>query len=376
MAHFLTDFPRCLSVIPNMKKIFCSVYKGKNSAVRRRYLRQLLWRQRKTNMRGGHQVYFSLRKRKGFTHYIRIRSPQILGLRESSTRRDSLRFFANIRDTVLKGGNGVIIDFSLLQTIRPTGGLMLVAELDRIKKLSSNPSLLRCKAAPDGSLADQVLTQIGAYQILGHSPKGAALDQSVVHWRSATGLKAEGEDAGTMLEKYDGELAPALRTSLYNGIIEAMTNAVHHAYIDIRRDGINRRGEKRWWLFSEQREGSLFIAFCDLGIGIPESLPIVHSGLKAILSKLGADRSDVEAIKLATRLGETSTSQDNRGKGLSEILDAARKSEQGSCVIYSNRGQFGFARDGATVENQFSNSIFGTLIEWQVPISEGVTNDK
>lgn len=168
-------------------------------------------------MRGGHKSYFSLRMRKGLTHYIRIRSPRTLGLREPLTRQESLLFFARIRDTVLKGGNGVIIDFSLLNTVRPTGGLLLVAELDRIKKLSSNPALLRCKSAPDGSLADQVLNQIGAYQMLGHSPKRAALDQSVVHWRSATGLKAEGEDAGTMLEKYDGEIAPALRTSLYNG---------------------------------------------------------------------------------------------------------------------------------------------------------------
>ena len=292
-------------------------------------------------MRGGHRSYFSLRMRKGLTHYIRIRSPKILGLREPSTRQESLRFFASIRDTVLKGGNGVILDFSLLNTVRPTGGLLLVAELDRIKKLSSNPSLLRCKSARDGSLADQVLNQIGAYQMLGHSPKRPALDQSVVHWRSATGLKAEGVDAGTMLEECEGELAPALRTSLYNGIVEAMTNAVHHAYIRIRRDGINRQGETRWWLFSEQREGSLFIAFCDLGIGIPESLPVKHSGLKTILSKFGRDRLDVEAIKLATKLGETRTSQGNRGNGLSQILDAARKAEQGSCVIYSNRGQVG-----------------------------------
>jgi hypothetical protein len=45
-------------------------------------------------------------------------------------------------------------------------------------------------------------------------------------------------------------------------------------------------------------------------------------------------------------------------------------------VIYSNRGQFGCASDGTTVENQFSNSIYGTLIEWRVPISEGATYDE
>jgi hypothetical protein len=291
-------------------------------------------------------------------------------------RAELVRFFAKLRTTVLYGGNGVIIDFSQTDRIYPAGGLMLVAELDRIKSLSGSGSLLRCKAAPVQSLPDQVLTQIGIYESLGHPSAGLASDQTVVHWRLASGLKAEGQEAGSILDNCDGELAPALRTSLYRGITEAMTNAVQHAYLAVRADGTNRQGEKRWWLFSQQREDTLHIVFCDLGIGIPESLPIVNSRLKEILSTFGRDRSDLEAIRLATELGKTSTSQPNRGKGLPEILDAARKSEQGACVIYSNRGQFGFVSGGKTIENQFSNSIFGTLIEWRVPISEGATDDE
>jgi hypothetical protein len=359
-----------------MKKILSISYKGKLSAVRRRWLRTLLWRQRKANLHGGHRSYYLLSKRRGISQYLRIRAPKAFGLHESEMRGNLLRFFAQLRDTTLKGGNGATVDFSQTVTIYPTGGLMLVAELDRIKKLTSRPNLLRCKAAASGSLADQVLTQIGAYDLLDHSSTGPASDQSVVHWRSATGLKAEGEEAGSMLANCDGELAPALRTSLYRGITEAMTNAVQHAYLAVRGDGANRQGEKRWWLFSQQKDGELHIVFCDLGIGIPESLPIVNSTIRQILSSFGRERADVEAIKLATKLGKTSTAEPNRGKGLPEILDAARKSEQGACVIYSNKGQFGFAPGGSTVENQFSNSIFGTLIEWRVPITESATDDK
>jgi hypothetical protein len=306
---------------------------------------------------------------------LRVRAPKVLGL-HGTPRTELLRFFAQLRTVILQGGNGVVVDFSQTETIYPPGGLLLVAELDRIKRLMPSRVLLSCKAAAVDSLADQVLTQIGVYATLGHTASNHPSDQSVVHWRLASGLKAEGEDAGSMLERYDGDLAPAMRQSLSKGITEAMTNAVQHAYLGRRGDGTNRQGEKRWWLFSEQREGKLYIVFCDLGIGIPNSLPIVNSGLKAILSSFRKNRADVEAIRLATVLGKTSTAEPNRGKGLPEILDAAKKSEQGRCVIYSNRGRFGFAPGGRVVENQFSNSIYGTLIEWRVPISESATDDE
>ena len=150
---------------------------------------------------------------------------------------------------------------------------------------------------------------------------------------------------------------------------------MQHAYIAKRRDGTNFSGEKRWWLFSQQREGFLTIVFCDLGIGIPESLPIQHSGVGKILKKFSKNSSDVEAIKYATQIGKTSTDQPNRGKGLPEILDAARKAEQGSCVIYSNKGHYGYGAGENLIENQFPNSILGTLIEWRVPLSEQLFDD-
>lgn len=327
-------------------------------------------------MRGGHKSYPVLMKRLGPVSYVRLRVPHTLGLHEVDIRDELLRLLTNLRNAVLNGGNGVRLDFSQTSRIYPAGGLLLVAELDRVLKLSSKPDLLRCKPAVSGCLADQVLKQIGVYHCLGHSSSSSASDPSVVHWRHASGLKAEGQEAGSMLDNCDGELAPALRSSLYRGITEAMTNAVQHAYIAGRRDGLNRLGERRWWLFSQQREGFLYIVFCDLGIGIPASLPILHKGARKFLASFRRDRADLEAIRLAAELGRTSTSEPNRGKGLPEILDAARKSEHGSCVIYSNRGQFGFASGGRAVENQFSSSILGTLIEWRVPISEGATNDE
>lgn len=247
---------------------------------------------------------------------------------------------------------------------------MVHAELDRISRLVTDRRRLKCKPAAADSVADQVLKQVGMYDRLDHVSAVSARDQSVKHWRHATGVKVEGEQAWSVVENFEGEMSEALKSSLYRGITEALTNAVQHAYIAKRRDGTNLAGEKRWWLFSQQRDGFLTVVFCDLGIGIPESLPLQHSGFVRILKSFSKNTSDVLAIRIATELGKTSTDEPNRGKGLPEILDAARKAEQGSCVIYSNKGQFGYGAGGNLIENQFPNSIFGTLIEWRVPLSE------
>lgn len=252
---------------------------------------------------------------------------------------------------------------------------MVRAELDRISRFVGDRRRLKCKPAAADSVVDQVLKQVGMYDQLDHVSAVSASDQSVVHWRHATGVKVEGQQAWSVVENFEGEMSDALKSSLYRGMTEALTNAVQHAYIAKRRDGTKLAGEKRWWLFSQQRDGFLTVVFCDLGIGIPESLPIQHSSISKLLKSLSKSASDVEAIRIATELGKTSTDEPNRGKGLPEILDAARKAEQGSCVIYSNKGQFGYGAGGNLIENQFSNSILGTLIEWRVPLSEQSFDD-
>lgn len=272
---------------------------------------------------------------------------------------------------MLNGDGGALVDFRLTQAVHPSGTMLLFAEIDRIRRLIGNTREMRCRPAED-RIVDQVLEQTGVYERFSHFAAAAATDETVIHWRQATGVKVQGKDAGSMLDDCEGKLAPSIKSGLYRGVTEAMTNSVQHAYVGNRGDGITVGGEKRWWLFSEERDGFLSIVICDLGIGIPKSLPKQHTAVRRILSTFAADRADVEAIKLASELGKTSTSLQNRGKGLPEILDAARQSDEGSCIIFSNRGQFGFAAGKRAVENQFTGSIYGTLIVWRVPITEGL----
>jgi hypothetical protein len=353
-----------------MKKIFCITYPGKRSAVRRRHLRTLLWRQRKSRFRGGTWRYASLTARRGPVEFVRLATPATISLNNPVARAELLRFLAKLKRVMLNGDGGALVDFRLTQTLHPSGTMLLFAEIDRINRLVANIREMRCRPA-ENKIVDQVLEQTGVYKRFNHSTAAAATHETVIHWRQATGVKVDGQDAGYMLDKCEGRLAEPLKQGLFRGVTEAMTNSVHHAYVGEREDGTAKGGEKRWWLFSEERDGFLSLVICDLGIGIPKSLPKQHTAVRAILNTFASDRADVEAIKLASELGKTSTSLGNRGKGLPEILDAARQSDEGSCIIFSNRGQFGFAAGKRAVENQFTGSIYGTLIVWRVPITEG-----
>ncbi len=360
-----------------MKRLYCKRRWGHFSAIRKRCLRGLRWRQLTARKRGALTSYKSLQRYAGPVTFTRIKAPSIWSLHQLGPRRELDTFIRTYRAIMLKGSGGVIVDFSLTKTIYPAGGLLVHAELDRIGRLVTDRRRFKCKPAPAGTLADQVLKKVGMYDAVDHISAVSASDQSVVHWRNATGVKAQGEEAWSVVENFEGELSNALQDSLFKGISEALTNAVHHAYQANRRDGTNVQGDKRWWMFSQQREGFLTVVFCDLGIGIPNSLPLKNnSALNAMLAKLPGNQRDLDAIRVATVLGKTRTLESNRGLGLSEILDAARKAEQGGCIIYSNRGQYGFAPDGRVIENQFSNSIYGTLIEWRVPLAEGLDNDR
>jgi hypothetical protein len=371
-SHSLTDRSRRI-ITASMKKIYCAYRKGKTSAIRRRCVRDLLWRQRKSQIRGGIWHYQSLVLRRGRVEFVRLSTPAILSLSDSRNRGELLRFLRQLRMVMLRGAGGVVVDFRATKTIYPTGGLLLFAEIDRIKRTVGHGRPMLCRPS-NNEIVDQVLQQTGIYERFRHVSARAATDESVVHWRQATGVKVQGSDAGQMLENCEGKLAEPLKTGLYSGVTEAMTNSVQHAYIADREDGVTKGGEKRWWLFSQERDGILSFVICDLGIGIPKSLPKVNSGLKKLIDVFASDRADVESIRLASELGKTSTSAPYRGKGLPEILNAARESEQGACMIYSNRGQFGYGAGSQAVENQFSDSIYGTLIEWRVPITEGLND--
>ena len=143
--------------------------------------------------------------------------------------------------------------------------------------------------------------------------------------------------------------------------------------IGVRPDGLNVAHEpKEWWMFSQERDGLLTVVFCDLGIGIPGTLPIKKPNLWKRIQAFGS-HLDAHAIQEAIGESRTRTGLHHRGKGLKQLVDVIAKVNGGQVNIFSNRGRFTL-KSGSESISQFKDDIYGTLITWQVPIG-GLSDD-
>ena len=120
----------------------------------------------------------------------------------------------------------------------------------------------------------------------------------------------------------------------------------------------------------------LHLAVCDLGQGIPVSLPKtiyeklqipVKSFLRNIKRK--SDNKDCTMIAAALEYGRSRKNQGHRGKGLTQMLDVANEVDNASFLVYSNKGFYSYQNTNHQVsQNDFDDSIHGTVVLWQVPL--------
>lgn len=341
---------------------------GRRSADKKKHRRRI-WSAEKARVnRGGNRnPKFIVR---GRVLVVRVRAPKDIDVGIESKRHATVEFLRKIRMHSARTDRRVVLDFSQVERIYPAGAVLLVAEVH--KALSIPGSLLqarRCRA----KLVDEVLQQIGVYSGLGIQCEEEPSSESVIHWRQASGVLAEGSAGGTILENYQGRLAEGLTRGIYDGMVEAMTNTIHHAYADDVPGGSELRKHigKRWWVLSEERDGMLTVVIADLGVGIARSLPRSKTydskTVREFWRNAGLDRSDGSAIAVAVRLGRTRTEAKERGRGLADIVEAVNLSDQGSVLICSNRGNFSASKGKERVHTS-DDSIHGTLVHWKVPI--------
>lgn len=255
--------------------------------------------------------------------------------------------------------------------------LVVIAEIDRAQRMrSGNGQTMRCKL-PDGEgseqeIVRQVLDQLDLLRRLDHPPISTTsdkFDETVRHWNYATGTRVD-DKPGNVLEKYEGRITPALMTKMQIGLTEAVLNSVHHAYRAGRNDGCDCYNERRWWMFTREADGMLQVLVCDLGIGIPRSLPIRwdRSVIKNLRAVFSSDGHDVAAIKTALVLGESSTGRKERGKGLPQIWNATQATADGTVGIMSGKGYVMSKSTTGQESGTFGTALLGTLVSWRVPV--------
>ena len=278
----------------------------------------------------------------------------------------------------------MLLDFTATRKILPEGMLLIVAELDRAMRMGRTDQQVGCALPPPKSeearIVREVLIQIGLLHRIGHAPAPTSASdrdhhETVRHWRYATGTRVD-EEPGDVLEAHEGRIASSLMTSVQVGLSEALLNSLHHAYRVARADGCARFKERRWWMFTNERNGTLSVIVCDLGIGIPRSLPLTWDRklLKLLGNYMGGRSPDVAAIRMALILGESSTGDEHRGKGLPQVWNATRTSSAGGVGILSGKAYVGSDSDGE-YESTFSTSMLGTMVAWTVPVEASVGKD-
>ncbi|ODP33332.1 hypothetical protein A9762_19445 [Pandoraea sp. ISTKB] len=279
-------------------------------------------------------------------------------------------------------GEHVYLNFAKTQRMFADGTLLFVAELNRLYRYLGERPIIRCNY-PRDKIVEQVLQQVGVFDMIGKPCRENVddLDASVKFWKYATGTKAIGELFEPVLENYEGIIEKRLEQSMYKGVTEAMTNSSNHAYIDTRPDGLSLKGvEPRWWMFSQERDGSLIVALCDLGVGIPASLPKTRmkdwtsDSIRAFLTGIvtqGQISTDCVMIKAAIEIGRTRTDLPYRGRGLQQLKDVIDVAGSGHLTIHSNKGCYQYDPSKRSIEiiNDYRDSVLGTLILWNVPIT-------
>ena len=255
----------------------------------------------------------------------------------------------------------------------------MLAEIDRITRTLKGKCRLTC-GYPKDETVEKVFQQIGLFGILGkqHRLEVTDEDTTVANWRYASDVSVNQKSADALMKIIQAQLPDGYK-KLVTGVGEAMDNAVHHAYIRPRGDRLSGEAsadERRWWVFAEVLDGWLVVVFCDLGLGIPVTLPerwSEHLTDIMRLTMLSDGKRDKAMIRRSLDLGRTRTGQPHRGKGLKRNILKAAEDLGGRLSVYSNMGAVGIDfRSTPPIYrgDAYSESILGTVIQWAIPLTE------
>lgn len=305
----------------------------------------------------------------------RVVAPEYIALGKKHVHEETCNFIDEIRHAAISGER-VRVDFSKTKGVYSCGTLLLLSEIDRLKRIYGDSFHFSC-SYPSNEKVEKVFQQIGLLKLLGkdHRMEITPDDKDVFYWRYSTGNVVDLQIADQMFKGIRDQLPIGYRR-IVRGVEEAVTNVVHHAYELPRGDRLDRfpaAREKRWWVFAEIVDGWLHVVICDLGIGIPRSLPTTWSEavVDIVSAKWVQRRRDIALTERAFKVGKTRTGLKNRGKGLKDIRQAASRLG-GRLWLTTNsvqlRYDFAKNKDAEPAASYFKQSIMGTLIQWSVPL--------
>lgn len=285
----------------------------------------------------------------------------------------AIEFFSKIRTYVdgKSGSQRLVVDLVNTEGLDLGAALVLVAEFDRWQRL--HYILLVPETVGNWYPAvRKELNALGFFKLLKTKLPAALKSAPGPAWIQFVSDKLTVGKAAKLLR---GRLERELRGStgydqqIYIALVEAMKNAFQHAYPDdLKATKFDSRIDKRWWMAAsiDEDRRSIEVAFLDLGITIPGSLPF--SWLWKHLTSEARMGSDVNQIIEALRYGHSRLGEAHRGKGFTNILYPTSLHKDNYVSILSGRGLCYVGQQGEWFGIETPERFAGTLIRWKLTL--------
>lgn len=286
---------------------------------------------------------------------------------------ETVSFLGKFRATSLQSNIQVRLRLEECQKITPPAMLLLLAEVHR-SRLLRGPNAVTGTYPSDPALLRR-MCHTGFFDLLQiKSPIKSERTFPMEYIKFRTGVKLEARSARELRNSMLGDaikMRVRAKNQLQRGVTEAMLNALQHAYP--HKDQRYRPARDRWWLTGHYHRpsGNLSVMFCDLGVGIPSTLPRKHSmeRLRQLASLLpGVPPDDGAMILAGMKVGRTSTGKYHRGKGLNDLRQFIDQANGGELKIYSRAGEYSYTSSTSETHKTHGSAVGGTLIVWTVPI--------
>ena len=307
--------------------------------------------------------------------YENIQIPSVLDMTKKED--ETLELVRDIRKIVLRQKRSLRLVFNGVQKIQPASLLLLLAEIHRCRLIHGQSKLTG--TYPDkGSKLEKVFHSTGFFNLLGvksrvkKEPKSFPVDyvEFISDIRPPQDLSKRFKIA---LFGEEIQLDILIRKQLVRAIGEAVVNVGQHAYPKNSYHDHPTKG--RWWLSGHvnKKSAQLTIMFCDLGVGIPQTLPKRYPMeiIRSVLALLpGIKPNDGEMIKAGMEIGRSQTMQSHRGKGLNDLRRIIDVAGEGELHIYSRKGCYRYSPGKMDETRNLDRTVGGTLIIWTLPLNK------
>lgn len=304
-----------------------------------------------------------------------VAAPKVIDLVHE--RPATCLFFSDIR-TLIQEGRNVRIVFMETESVSAEALIYLLGQVHKLRLVHGGHRITG--TYPKSERIERLFEESGFLDALRVKRRGAVKRGSSTtrFLKCKSDVKIASAEIPKLREELLGkdlQMPKPVARVVYRALTEAMINVKHHAYHN-KSVGLPKV-QGRWWLGAQlSRKRNLFtLTFYDAGVGIPKTLPRRYGWeqIRGILSLLPLfEPDDGQMIKAAIELGRTRTKEDNRGKGLLDLLKLIDQVGDGSIRILSRHGCYRYeAGKEADTEND-GYFVEGTLIKWELPLHKAV----